>query len=516
MLERKGRRNVINNVSFSRRPAIVLVVVCCLAFGPLRTTGAAAQPPNISRASFPDGFVFGTASSAYQYEGAVKEDGRGQSIWDTFAHTFGKIADFSNADVALDQYHRYEEDVKLMSDMGMDAYRFSISWPRIFPNGVGEINQAGVDHYNKLINALLAKGIKPYVTLYHWDLPQALEDRYNGWLSPQIINDFAAYAETCFQKFGDRVDHWITINEPHTISVQGYDVGLQAPGRCSIFPRFICKAGNSSTEPYIVAHNLILAHATATDIYKRKYQPRQQGKIAISLDSFWYEPLTNSAQDIEARQVTLDFKLGWFLEPLIKGDYPSSMKSRVGDRLPQFSAAQSALVKGSYDFIGVNHYTTWYASKNKTNILEMLLHDFIADAGSLTLPFKGLKPIADKASSIWLYIVPHGMRSLLNYIKDNYGNPLVMITENGMDDAKGDGVKDDKRIKYHNDYLTNLLDAIKDGCNVKGYFAWSLLDNWEWSAGFSSRFGLYYVDYKHNLTRIPKDSVNWFKNFLHA
>ncbi|PIN21943.1 Beta-glucosidase, lactase phlorizinhydrolase [Handroanthus impetiginosus] len=478
---------------------------------------------NISRGSFPKGFVFGTASSAYQYEGAVKEDGRGQTIWDTFAHTFGKILDFSNADVTTDQYHLYPNDIQLMKDMGMDAYRFSIAWSRIYPNGSGKINQVGIDHYNNLINALLANGIEPYVTLYHWDLPQGLQDKYMGWLNPQIIKDFAAYAETCFKEFGDRVKHWITFNEPHTMSVQGYDVGLHAPGRCSILLPALCRGGNSATEPYIVGHNVLLSHATVVDIYKRKYQQKQRGSIGITLNSFWYEPATNSSDDIEAAQRALDFHLGWFIEPLILGDYPRSMKSRIRSRLPRFSKAQSKQLKGSFDFIGINHYTTWYAKANKyTIIFGVLLNDSIADSGAVTLPFKNGKPIADRAHSIWLYIVPEGIRSLMNYIRQKYGNPPVIITENGMDDGNSpfvsikDAQKDEKRIKYHNDYLTSLLTAItEDGCNVKGYFVWSLLDNWEWAAGFSSRFGLYYVDFKDKLKkRYAKNSVKWFKNFL--
>ncbi|KAK7274933.1 hypothetical protein RIF29_16035 [Crotalaria pallida] len=277
---------------------------------------------DISRQSFPKGFVFGTASSSFQYEGAVKEDGRGPSVWDTFSHSHGKISDNSTADVAVDQYHRYEEDIQLMNDIGMDAYRFSISWSRIFPEGSGKINQAGIDHYNKLINALLAKGIQPYVTLYHWDLPQSLEDKYKGWLSPLII---------------------------------------------------------------------------VADIYKQNY----------------------------------------------------------------------------------------------------------------------------KANSLWLYIVPHGIRSTMNYIKQKYGNPLTIITENGMDDPNDprisitDALKDEKRIRYHSDYLINLLGSIiEDGCNVKGYFVWSLLDNWEWQAGYTSRFGLYFIDYKDNLKRYPKHSAEWFEKIL--
>ncbi|XP_030956637.1 beta-glucosidase 40-like isoform X2 [Quercus lobata] len=452
---------------------------------------------NITRGSFPKGFVFGTASSAFQYEGAVKEDGRGPTVWDTFSHTFGKVADFSNADVAVDDYHRYNEDIQLMKDMGMDAYRFSIAWSRIFPR------------------------IEPYVTLYHWDLPQALEDKYQGWLNPQIIKDFAMYAETCFQKFGDRVKHWITFNEPHTFTVQGYDVGLQAPGRCSILLHVFCRAGNSATEPYIVAHNVLLSHATVTDVYKKKYKQKQRGSLGIAFDVMWFEPATNSTDDIEAAQRAQDFQLGWFIEPLILGDYPSSMRSRVGNRLPEFSKSKAALLKGSLDFVGINYYTTFYARKNSGDLLGKILNDSIADSGAITLPFKDGKAIGDRASSIWLYIVPEGIRKLMNYIKQKYGNPLVIITENGMDDPNNslisikDALKDKKRVKYHNDHLTNLLAAIKnDGCNVRGYFAWSLMDNWEWAAGYTSRFGLYFVDYKDKLKRYPKDSVTWFKQFL--
>uniref|UniRef100_A0AAU8GV38 Beta-glucosidase 6 n=1 Tax=Anoectochilus roxburghii TaxID=569774 RepID=A0AAU8GV38_9ASPA len=475
----------------------------------------------LSRGDFPNGFVFGTASSAYQYEGAVHEDGRGPTVWDKFAHSFGKVIDFSNADVAVDQYHRFEEDVQLMADMGMDAYRFSIAWSRIFPNGTGQINHAGVDYYNKLINALLAKGIKPYVTLFHWDLPQALEDRYKGWIDPQIINDFATYADTCFKEFGDRVKYWITFNEPHTVAIQGYDVGLQAPGHCSILLHLLCRGGNSATEPYLVAHNILLSHATIVKIYKSKYKAVQKGSIGISFDVMWFEPMSNSPKDIAATQRALDFQFGWFIDPIFFGEYPSSMRERVGDRLPKFSPSDSAMVKGSLDFVGINHYTTYYTAENSTNLIGVLLNDTLADSGTISLPFKDFKPIGDKASSIWLYIVPRGMRSLMNYIKEKYGNPPVIITENGMDDSNNpfvsikDALKDDKRISYHDEYLGNLSAAIRDdGCDVRGYFVWSLLDNWEWAAGYTSRFGLYFVDYKDNLKRYPKNSVQWFKSLL--
>ncbi|GMI87428.1 beta glucosidase 40 [Hibiscus trionum] len=499
------------------RKGIAFAIITVFALGLIQ----AGFSQNISRASFPKGFIFGTASASFQFEGAVKEDGRGPTIWDTFSHTSGKILDGSNADVAVDQYHRYLEDIQLMKDMGMDAYRFSIAWSRIFPNGSGAINQAGVDHYNNFINALLAAGIEPVVTLYHWDLPQALEDKYNGWLDRQIIEDFATYAETCFKLFGDRVKHWTTFNEPDTFTVQGYDVGLQAPGRCSIILHLFCKAGDSSTEPYIVAHNVLLSHATAADIYRKKYKAKQQGQVGVSFNVIWFEPETNSTEDIEAAQRAQDFQLGWFLDPLMFGDYPSSMITRVGSRLPRFTTAESALLKGSLDFVGINHYTTFYARENKTNLIGNLLHDTVADSGTFTSPFKNGKSIGEKANSIWIYVVPRGMRSVMNYVKEKYGNPPVIVTENGYDDPNSpfisikNALKDEKRIRYHNDYLTNLLAAIKeDGCNVKGYFAWSLLDNWEWGAGYTARFGLYFVDYKDNLKRYPKDSVKWFKNFL--
>ncbi|KAH9708068.1 Beta-glucosidase 40 [Citrus sinensis] len=492
--------------------ANLVVSLLLVAFG-IQTCSS-----QINRASFPKGFVFGTASSAFQYEGAVKEDGRGPTVWDTFSHTFGKILDNSNADVAVDQYHRYPEDVQLMKDMGMDAYRFSIAWSRIFPNGTGQINQAGVDHYNKLIDALLAKGILQNFSAF---------------------NDFATYAETCFQKFGDRVKHWITFNEPHTFTIQGYDVGLQAPGRCSILLHLFCRAGNSATEPYIVAHNALLTHAKVADIYRKKYKAKQGGSLGIAFDVIWYESASNSTEDAEATQRAQDFQLGWFLDPLMFGDYPSSMRNRVGSRLPRFTSSEAALLKGSLDFVGINHYTTFYAQRNATNLIGVVLNDSLADAGALTIRniqkwetycrqvhmanHANLFSISLQANSIWLYIVPRGMRSLMNYIKQKYRNPTVIITENGMDDPNNrftptkEALKDDKRIKYHNDYLTNLLAAIKeDGCNVKGYFVWSLLDNWEWAAGYTSRFGLYFVDYKDNQKRYPKNSVQWFKNFLNS
>ncbi|KAJ1424425.1 Glycosyl hydrolases family 1, N-terminal conserved site, partial [Sesbania bispinosa] len=268
---------------------------------------------SLNRSSFPAGFIFGTASSAYQYEGAAKEGGRGPSIWDTFTHRYPeKIQDRSSGDVAVDEYHHYKEDVRIMKYMNLDAYRFSISWSRVLPKGKlnGGINQEGVKYYNNLINELLANGIKPFVTLFHWDLPQALEDEYGGFLSPHIINDFQDYAELCFKEFGDRVKYWITLNEPYSFSNGGYSIGILAPGRCSKWLNPNCTGGDSGKEPYLVSHHQLLAHASAVQVYKKKYQASQKGVIGITLVSNWFVPFSDSKFDQDATRRAIEFMLG--------------------------------------------------------------------------------------------------------------------------------------------------------------------------------------------------------------
>ncbi|KAF8041057.1 hypothetical protein BT93_B3086 [Corymbia citriodora subsp. variegata] len=441
-----------------------------------------------NRSSFPSKFLFGTASSAYQYEGAAKVDGRGPSIWDTFTHKYPeKIADGSNGDVAIDQYHKYKEDVGIMKEMGLDAYRLSISWPRILPNfkffatlmiseGTveGGISKAGIAYYNRLIDELLAHGIKPFITIFHWDLPQPLEDEYGGFLSSKIVDHFQDFADVCFKEFGDRVKHWITVNEPWTFCDGGYVLGSLAPGRCSAWQQLNCTGGDSATEPYIVGHNLLLAHAAAVKLYRDKYQASQKGVIGITLISHWFVPYSDAKHNLNAVQRALDFMLGWFLDPIVYGSYPHSMQSLVGNRLPKFTKEQSLLLKGSYDFLGLNYYTAFYAAYAHYSVNAQNM-SYVTDA-------------------------------LTNLTRiDEFNNSTLPLEQQ---------LADPMRIDYYYRHLQYLLKAIKDGVNVKGYFAWSLLDNFEWGSGYTVRFGINYVDYKNGLKRYPKHSAIWFKSFL--
>uniref|UniRef100_A0A5B7C7Z5 Putative strictosidine beta-D-glucosidase n=1 Tax=Davidia involucrata TaxID=16924 RepID=A0A5B7C7Z5_DAVIN len=498
----------------------------------------------LRRSDFAVDFVFGTASSAYQFEGAANKGGRGPSNWDIFTHSNpGKIKDGSNGNVAVDCYHRYKEDVKILKKMGLNAYRFSISWSRVLPCGrlSGGVNKEGINYYNNLIDELLHNGIEPYVTLFHWDLPQALEDEYGGFLSPRIVEDFCNYVELCFWEFGDRVKHWITFNEPWSYSVAGYVNGVFPPGRGATSPepvrrsniktisalhrssgnqglRMIINSGDPGTEPYIVSHYQLLAHAAAVQLYRNTFQTSQKGKIGITLVTEWFVPLSETSEaDIAAAKRALDFMLGWFMEPLISGKYPDSMQTLVGSRLPTFEIGQSELVKGSFDFIGMNYYTGKYASS--TTPPQDTNYSYNTDSDVTFSHERDGVPIGPKASD-WLYIYPDGMKYLLDYIRTNYNNPTIYITENGVSEENNPALTlvearvDPTRTKYYVDHLVRIRDAITLGSNVMGYFAWSFMDNFEWADGYDTRFGMMYVDYKNALTRYPKDSALWFMNFL--
>ncbi|GAU38904.1 hypothetical protein TSUD_119700 [Trifolium subterraneum] len=390
----------------------------------------------VSRTDFPSDFVFGVATSAYQIEGASNEGGRGPSIWDAFSHTEGKILDKSNGDVAVDHYHRY------------------------LVNGLGtKVNEEGITFYNNVINALLERGIQPYVTLYHWDLPLHLDESMGGWLNKKVI----------------------------------------------------------TVEPYLAAHHQILAHAAAASIYRSKYKDKQGGQLGLVVDCEWAEANSDKIEDKTAAARRLDFQIGWFLNPLYYGEYPEVMCERLGDQLPKFSEEDKKFLLNSLDFIGLNHYTTRLISHVPECTAEN--HYYNVQQMERIVEWEGGQLIGEKAASEWLYVVPWGLRKIINYVSQKYPAPIY-VTENGMDDEDDDSlplheILDDKlRVRYFKGYVASVAQAIKDGADVRGYFAWSLLDNFEWAQGYTKRFGLVYVDYKNGLTRHPKSSAYWFSRFL--
>ncbi|GMY38322.1 beta-glucosidase 11-like isoform X27 [Fagus crenata] len=459
-----------------------------------------------NRDDFPPGFVFGAAASAYQVEGAANQDGRTPSIWDTFAHA-GNVHG-ATGDIACDGYHKYKEDVQLMEDAGLEAYRFSISWSRLIPNGRGAVNPKGLQYYNNLINELISHGIQPHVTLHHADLPQVLEDEYGGWVSQKIVKDFTAYADVCFRKFGDRVSYWTTLNEANVFVIGGYDSGVLPPQRCSPPYGVNCSRGNSSTEPYMAAHHILLAHASAARLYKQRYQDKQNGFIGLNVFSYWFVPLTNSTEDKIATQRANDFYFGWFVDPLVFGDYPDVLKKIVGSRLPAFTYAESSQVKGSFDFLGVNHYNTLSVKDNPSS-LKTEDGDVFADMAVQ------LASIRNDTSTFEFPITPWDLQGLLEYIKQVYGNPPVYIHENGQRTRRNSSLEDWPRVKYLHGYIGSLLDALRNGSNARGYFTWSFLDLFEMLDGYESSYGLYFVDLDDpDLKRQPKLSAHWYSNFL--
>ncbi|EFJ04679.1 hypothetical protein SELMODRAFT_98083 [Selaginella moellendorffii] len=488
--------------------------------------GIVAEYDEVRRVDFPDDFTFGTATSAYQVEGASKKGGRGLSIWDVFCNVPGRIADGRNGYKSVDQYHKYKEDVNLMSEMGMNAYRFSISWSRIIPDGMGgtscSVNEKGVEYYNHLIDKLLSKGLEPFVTLYHWDLPQRIHDDapiVGGWINPRVVDYFAGYAEICFARFGNRVKKWITLNEPAQFCVNGYGTGVHAPGRCSDKSR--SPAGDSAVEPYLAVHHALLAHAAAVEIYRKKFQSEQGGVIGLACDGEWSEPFTESPEDQQAAQRRIEFQLGWLLDPIFFGDYPECMRQNVGDRLPRFTAEEISSLRRSLDYIGINHYTSRYVKAAPAPKVTTPVNYFTDQAVVTATESKMGVPIGERAASEWLYMVPWGMEKFLNWITDRYNRPPIFITENGMDDQDDktiplpERLHDTKRIRYHQGYMAAVVRAMRKGADVRGYFVWSLVDNFEWSQGYTKKFGLFFVDQEDlDLKRQPKASVLWFTTLL--
>ncbi|PFH48414.1 glycoside hydrolase family 1 protein [Amanita thiersii Skay4041] len=467
-------------------------------------------------AKLPKGFLWGFATASFQVEGSTNADGRGKSIWDDFSRMPGKTLDGGNGDVATDSYKRWKEDVALLASYGAKSYRFSISWSRIIPLGGRNdpINPKGIAFYSNLIDSLLAHGITPFVTLYHWDLPQALHDRYGGWLNKdEIVQDFTRYARVCFEAFGDRVKHWLTINEPWCVAILGYGRGVFAPGRSS--DRARSAEGDSSREPWIVGHSVILSHAHAVNAYREEFQRKQGGQIGITLNGDWQMPYDDDPENIAAAQHALDFAIGWYADPVYLGHYPPYMREVLQDRLPSFTPAEWALIKGSSDFYGMNTYTTNLCRAGGDDEFQGLVdYTFTRPDGT---------QLGRQAHCAWLQDYPPGFRHLLNYLWKRYKTP-IFVTENGFavqgeNDMPLDVVlKDHDRVNYFKGATGALLQAIvEDGVEIRAYFPWSLLDNFEWADGYSTRFGVTYVDYQTQ-KRYPKESARflsqWFKNHL--
>ncbi|CAN1243221.1 Beta-glucosidase 18 [Linum perenne] len=453
----------------------------------------------VSRSHFPNGFLFGTTTSAYQVEGAYLEDGKGLNNWDAFSHIQGNIKKNHNGDTADNHYHLFLEDIELMHSLGVNAYRFSISWTRILPRGrFGEINQMGIVFYNRILDHLLLKGTP---------------------LMPSYREDFVQFARICFESFGSKVKHWLTINEPTLFADMAYIRGTYPPSHCS--PPFgNCSAGNSDVEPLIALHNMILAHAKAVKIYRQLFQENQGGSIGIVVNAMWYEPLReNEMLDQQAVSRALAFGSAWILDPLVYGDYPSEMRLYLGATLPSFTVEQRDYVKGSIDFIGLNHYSTLYAKDCLHSSCPPGGSDHAIRGYAYTTGERDGATIGQPTGNSRFFVVPRGLENIVNYLKKRYNNMPIYITENGYAPPPDEAVQleeilqDSSRIEYHKSYLAALARSIRDGADVRGYFLWSLMDNFEWADGYTLQYGLYYVD-RQTLERTPKKSAMWYKEFL--
>jgi len=430
--------------------------------------------------TFPSGFIWGASTSAYQIEGAWNVDGRGESIWDRFSKMVGTIDNNDNGNIACDHYHRYEEDVALMKDLGLSAYRFSISWPRVLPRGHTELNPLGLRFYHNLVDALLRARVEPWICLYHWDLPQELQDD-GGWANPTIVHTFSTYAQLIAREFRDKVQHWLILNEPSVIAALGHLQGIHAPGIKDL-------------AAYLkVSHNLLLAQGAAIQALR---QINPAFKIGSVLNLAPVHPLSGSPEDQAAADRLDQAWNRWYLDPLLKGDYPPLARQVINP-----SAADMAMIHQPLEFLGLNYYQRL-----------LVTHDSNEPLFSLRLV-----PKTSFLTEMGWEIYPIGLHELLVRLKTDYGNPIVYITENGAacdDIVSHQGViQDDDRITYLHSHILAAYQALKAGVNLKGYMVWSLMDNFEWAKGYTKRFGLVQVMPK-TLQRALKKSAFWYKSLI--
>jgi len=446
--------------------------------------------------TFPKGFLWGAATSAYQIEGAWNEDGKGESIWDRFTHTLGNIQDGSTGDVACDHYHRWREDIALMKELGLKAYRLSVSWPRILPTGRGRVNQTGLDFYSRLVEELLEAGIEPFVTLYHWDLPQSLQDD-GGWAERSIAEAFVDYADVVSRKLGDRVKHWITHNEPWATAVMGYQMGAHAPG-LSDYPAALK-----------VSHHLLLSHGWAVPVLRRN---SPGAEVGITLNLFPLVPGPSNTAVLPVFRRFDGYFSRWFLDPLYGRHYPADIVAEYIDtgRLPAdglifVKPGDLEAIAARTDFLGVNYYSPVILRSEVTPESEN---------EPLLLLYQGPEY---EYTDIGMMVYPDGLRHLLSRLYFEYQPGKLYITENGAsypDSPDGKGrVRDRRRLSYLRDHLVAAHRAIEYGVPLAGYFVWSLMDNFEWTFGYAQRFGVVWVDYETQ-QRILKDSALWYKRVI--
>lgn len=437
--------------------------------------------------NFPKNFILGAATASYQIEGGRHEDGKGESIWDKFCDIPGNIDRNETGEVACDHYHRFKEDVAKMKEMHLDGYRFSVAWTRIIPDGDGKVNQKGIDFYNALIDELIAAGIDPMLTMFHWDLPQALQDR-GGWLNPESVKWYTRYAEVLFDAFGKKVKKFITFNEPFVFTDFGYVTGSFPPG-----------IKGDYRAKLLAAHNVLKSHGAAVKLFRSK---KLKGEIGITFDYAYNCPATKSKEDIEAAKLANEFWAGWYFEPVVLGEYPKHAKKWFGERglLPEITEDDMKLIREPVDFIGINHYFVNYVAADKSNTREGTRHVY---------------PAVHQSDMGWP-ITEDGFYELLKYLQSVLKVPLY-ITENGIslnDIVTLDGtVEDYDRIDYMKRYLSKLSQAISEGLDCRGYYYWSLMDNLEWAAGYKPRFGLIHVDYSTQ-KRTIKRSGEWYRSII--
>ena len=447
-------------------------------------------PDRHAAASFPNGFLWGTATSAYQIEGAVDEDGRGRSIWDTFAHTPGKIRDHSNADRANDHYHRYKEDVRLIKELGVKAYRFSIAWPRVFPEGTGAPNPKGLDFYDSLLDELLTNGIEPFATLYHWDLPQSLQDRFGGWQSSETSRAFADYAGYVAERLSDRVKNIFTLNEAGRFVNFGYGWSIDAPG-----------LKLPEAELNQVRHHVALAHGLAVQAIRARGRPGTKVGPAENIAACL--PAIDTPANVRAAEIATREMNSGFLGVIFEGKYTDGFLEYAGAAAPNFTAGELKIISSPIDFVGLNIYAPQY---------YVVATD--RAPGFSVLPFPASFP---RMNVDWLRIGPETLYWVPRLAAKVWNVDTIYISENGTssaDNLAADGnVYDLDRIMYLRNYLTQLQRATSEGVPVRGYFLWSLMDNFEWIYGFEKRFGLYRVDFDTQL-RTPKLSASFYRNVI--